>query len=489
MKKVIIAIVVIVVVVAIGYLLVSRLNPGTTAETATPAASGQQLPPVRASNEVVSDAVVVPIQYAGLSLPAGGIVAEIPIAEGDTVAAGDMLLKLESARQAAAVAQAQAGLLRAQNALAEIQAGARPEEIAAAQAAVDAAQSQLTRLEEGARPEEIAAAQAAVDAAQAQFARLEEGARPEEIQAAEAALDGARASLQKVQEGPGEEELVAARADLANAEAAVAQAQAAYDPVKYDPQIQARPESLQLEQATNAYEAAKARLAAIQNRATAADVAAARSGIDQAQAQLEALKAPARAADMDSALAGINQAQAQLEALLAPARAADVAAAQAEIRRAQAQLELLKSGARPETIAGVQADVAAAEAALAQAQIALDDTELYAPFPGKIASLDAKVGEQVSPGMPIVTLADLSGWQIETDDLTELNIVRVNEGDPVLITFDAVPDLELPGKVIRIKEIGENKMGDITYTVIIMPDEYDDRLRWNMTATVVIEPE
>ena len=32
-------------------------------------------------------------------------------------------------------------------------------------------------------------------------------------------------------------------------------------------------------------------------------------------------------------------------------------------------------------------------------------------------------------------------------------------------------------------------MGDITYTVIIMPDEYDDRMRWNMTATVVIEPD
>ena len=41
----------------------------------------------------------------------------------------------------------------------------------------------------------------------------------------------------------------------------------------------------------------------------------------------------------------------------------------------------------------------------------------------------------------------------------------------------------------RIKEIGENKMGDITYTVIVIPDEQDDRLRWNMTATVVIEPQ
>jgi HlyD family secretion protein len=166
-----------------------------------------------------------------------------------------------------------------------------------------------------------------------------------------------------------------------------------------------------------------------------------------------------------------------------------VDAAGAEISRAQAQLELLEAGARAETIAAAEAEVVAAEAALEQAQVALAETELKAPFAGNVARLDAKVGEQVGPGSPVVTLADLSAWQIETDDLTELNIVQVQEGDPVTITFDAIPDLELPGKVVRLKAIGENKMGDITYTVIIRPDEDDDRLRWNMTATVVIAPE
>jgi HlyD family secretion protein len=488
MKKVLIAVVVIAVLAGAGYLVYSRLGPGAAADNAAPAATAE-LPAVKATNEVVSDAVVVPAQFASLSLPTGGIVAEVLVTEGDSVETGDVILRIDAARQAAAVAQAEAQLLRAQNAVAELEAGPRAEEVDAAQAAVDAAQAQLARVKQGARPEEIAAAQAAVDAAQSQLARVEEGPRPEEIEAAEAALAGARASLQKVLEGPREEELVAARADLANAEAAVAQAQAAYDLVKYDPQIQARPESLQLEQATNVYNAAKGRLEALENRATAADIAGARSAIDQAQAQLEALKAPARSADIASARAGIDQAQAQLEALQAPARDADVAAAEAEVRRAQAQLELLQAGARPETIAGAEAEVAAAEAALAQARVALADAELKAPFAGAVASLDAKEGEQVGAGVPVATLADLSAWHIETDDLTELNIVRVGEGDPVLITFDAIADLELPGKVVRIKAIGENKMGDITYTVVIIPDEHDERLRWNMTATVVIIPD
>jgi HlyD family secretion protein len=87
----------------------------------------------------------------------------------------------------------------------------------------------------------------------------------------------------------------------------------------------------------------------------------------------------------------------------------------------------------------------------------------------------------------VAWLADLSEWQIETDDLTELSIVDVEVGAPAIVTFDAIPDLELPGTVVRIGSIGENKMGDITYTVIVEPDEHDDRLRWGMTAMVTIE--
>jgi HlyD family secretion protein len=394
-----------------------------------------ELPAVKASNDVVADAVVVPIKSAQLSLPSGGIVAEIAVEEGEQVEAGQVLVRLEASRQAAAVAQAEAQLLRAQLAVQDLQAGPRPEEIAAAQAAVEAAQAQLARVEQGARAEEIAAA--------------------------EAALAGAHASLAKVNEGPREGELVAARADVANAKAALQQAQAAYDRVEGRADISARPESLQLQQATNAYDAAKARLEALQEGATAADIAAARAGVRQAQAQLEILEAPARSAD--------------------------VAAAQAEIRRAQAQLDLLEAGTRPETVAAAQAEVKAAEAGLEQAQAAMEETELVAPFAGTIASLDAQVGELVSPGVPVVWFADLSAWRIETDDLTELSVVRVREGGAVTISFDAIPDLELAGKVLRIEEIGETKMGDITYTVVIAPSEHDPRLRWNMTASVVIE--
>ena len=52
--------------------------------------------------------------------------------------------------------------------------------------------------------------------------------------------------------------------------------------------------------------------------------------------------------------------------------------------------------------------------------------------------------------------------------------------------IDALPETELSGRVVHIKPIGENKLGDITYTAQIELDEQDERLRWNMTAQTTI---
>jgi HlyD family secretion protein len=58
---------------------------------------------------------------------------------------------------------------------------------------------------------------------------------------------------------------------------------------------------------------------------------------------------------------------------------------------------------------------------------------------GTIASLDLKLREYVAPGTPVVRLADSSTWQIETADLTELNVAKAYEGAPATISFDALP--------------------------------------------------
>jgi multidrug resistance efflux pump len=384
------------------------------------------------ANQILVEGKVVPIRTVSLGMATGGRVTEVAVAEGAQVAAGQVLARVDAARQTAAVAQAEAGLRRAE--------------------------ARVQQLKAGARPQELAAAQAALDAAQAQLARIQQGARPEDIRAAEAALSAAQASLAKLQEGAGSGQLIAARTEVLNAGAVLQQAQAAYDKVKGNPDIGALPQSVQLQQATNAYNAAKARLADLEAGATNADLAGAGARVRQAQAQLDALKAAARPAE--------------------------IAAAEAEVRRAAAQLALVREGPRSEEIAIAEADVAAAQAALDQARAALADTELRAPFAGTVAELNLRVGEQAAPGASAVTLADFSAWVVETTDLTELNVVRVQPGDTVTISLDAAPGLELAGEVVRINPVGRDQRGDVSYTAELRPLQTDPRLRWNMTAAV-----
>lgn len=409
------------------------LDGGATPQTG--AAAGAPLPAANraADGSVVADARVVPVQEAGLSLPASGIVEEILVAEGEQVEAGTVLLRLSAAQQKVGVARAQADLQRAQARLDQLLAGPREQEITQAEAALAAAQTRYNRLAEASLPGNIAAAEAGVASAQA--------------------------GLAKVLEGPSEQQIIEARAEVARAEALVRQAQAAYNQVKFSPDIGALPQSAQLQQATISYEAAKARLADLQAGATQAEIASASAQVRQSRAQLDKLKAE---------------------------QPSDLIEAGISVQQSQAALDLLLAGARPEEIAAAEADVAGATATLQQALVSLADMELRAPFAGIVAELNANVGEQPAGALPVVRLANLGAWQIETEDLTELDVVGITEATPVILTFDAIPDLEMPGRVKYVKPLGTDNRGDIVYTVVIEPTQQDPRLLWNMTAVATL---
>jgi len=66
-------------------------------------------------------------------------------------------------------------------------------------------------------------------------------------------------------------------------------------------------------------------------------------------------------------------------------------------------------------------------------------------------------------------------------------VVRISVGDQAIITFDALPDLKFNGQIQTVNTVGENRQGDITYSVYSDIDQLDDRLRWNMTCSVMIQ--
>ncbi|CAG0934243.1 hypothetical protein TFLX_03414 [Thermoflexales bacterium] len=192
---------------------------------------------------------------------------------------------------------------------------------------------------------------------------------------------------------------------------------------------------------------------------------------------------------LDNAIMNAQAAQARVNQLkqgsaIDRADGAQLAAAAARRDAAQARLDQLKAEAEGKAESTFAAAVKQAEAAVQSAQTALAETELHAPFAGTIAQLNLKPGERVTPGAIKVVLADLSRWLIATDDLTEAKVPLIQIGQPVQITFDAVPELRLLGEVESIGAVSQLKGGDVTYPVKIKLIDTDARLRWGMTAAV-----
>ena len=80
---------------------------------ATPAQVAPTAPVVAEADELVAEAKAVPVHNVALSLPTSGIIAEVLVAEGDQVQAGQTLLRLDQNRAAATVAQAEAQVAHA----------------------------------------------------------------------------------------------------------------------------------------------------------------------------------------------------------------------------------------------------------------------------------------------------------------------------------------------------------------------------------------
>lgn len=167
---------------------------------------------------------------------------------------------------------------------------------------------------------------------------------------------------------------------------------------------------------------------------------------------------------------------------------ANLSLAQADLNLAEQKYEDVKNGPDPDDLEIAEARVRAAETALESAQANLSDIQLTAPISGTVVKLDVKKGEQAIPGVPVVVIADLSSWQVETEDLNEMELTGIQVGQRVVIIPDALPDLELVGEVESISQLFEIKFGDVTYTTKIALTQNDPRLRWGMTVSVQFVP-
>ena len=177
------------------------------------------------------------------------------------------------------------------------------------------------------------------------------------------------------------------------------------------------------------------------------EVEAARQAVLDAQADLEQRK-------KDYA-----RYQALLEKDEIPAQTRDQAAtsvtrAQAAYDRAREILNELQEGTRQEELAVDRANVHQAHQSLDMSRIRLTYTTLRAPFNGVILTRQAELGEVVSPGTPIVTLADLDHIWLRVY-VPETDLGKVHWGQDVEVRTDTYPGKTYRGRISLISSEAE----------------------------------
>ncbi len=149
----------------------------------------------------------------------------------------------------------------------------------------------------------------------------------------------------------------------------------------------------------------------------------------------------------------------------------------------EARLSRAKAG-----ISSLRAAIVAAKANRQVAQVALEQTEIHAPFDGVILTKNANVGDNITPFSSaadskgaVVTIADMATLEVEAD-VSESSLAKIKPDQPCEIQFDAYPDLRLAGVVSRMVPTLDRAKATLLVKVRFV--DHDPRVLPDMSAKV-----
>jgi HlyD family secretion protein len=509
---------------AVFWWLPSRLAPATTTTTAT-VSQGDLTIAVTGSGAVAAARTVdLPFQQAGT-------ITSVNVKVGDQVTAGQTLAQIDASDLQLQLQQTQADLKSAEAKLAQAKNGSpTPQDLASAQASLESAKAQLNQTRTGsATKSDIQSAQAQLDAAQAKLDALKNPS-PANISASRTQLAQAQTNLQTQRDSLSQAKTSAYNQmqqsvdSLTQAQSKYATAKKNWDYVQAtgaDPTQPTRTDSqgnkvknklsdTQRQQYYDTYVQAEAALhnaeTAVQQaqvdydaarQKEAAQVPLLEQQVTDAQAQFDALLNPT-ADDLKQAQAAVVQAQANLTKLKQGGTAAEITQAQSQVTQAQANLDKLTAPAAAPDIAAAEAGVVQAQAALATAQRNLDQATLKAPFDGVVAAVTIQPGtnsnagnnssssSSSSGGSAAITLVDRSKLHIDVN-LSETDAARVQVGQPVTLTFDALPNVTIKGTVATIAPAATVNQNVVTYPIQVEFDPGNTPVKVGMSATADIQ--
>jgi RND family efflux transporter MFP subunit len=194
-------------------------------------------------------------------------------------------------------------------------------------------------------------------------------------------------------------------------------------------------------------------------------------------------------ADRDASQAAIKDYEVQLRnAEIQLHRALELKAANVQTQEQVDNAQTVVDSLRAKIVLAKQQVVAAA-ARISEAQQAVDNCTIRAPFSGIIVSKDAQVGEMVSPisagggftRTGIATIVDMNSNEVEVD-VNEAYIARVQPGQRVTSTLDAYPDWQIPSHVRTVIPTADRQKA--TVKVRISFDKLDPRILPDMGVKV-----
>ena len=219
-------------------------------------------------------------------------------------------------------------------------------------------------------------------------------------------------------------------------------------------------------------------LQAAEAAVTAAEegVSTAQDNLGSAQARVDDL-APspddltAAQSAVDSADETVQAAEAQLEELQRGPDADDVQVAEDAVSSAEANLDAAIAK-RDKLIEGADADdvdlqtqqVNLAKIAVDQAQRALDEATLKAPYDGSVSSIDIQIGDLVSSQSPAITMLTPGALKVDLS-VGETDLPSLRLGMVGLIIFDALQNRSFPVVITRIGLGPKVEQGVVTYAV------------------------
>jgi RND family efflux transporter MFP subunit len=136
----------------------------------------------------------------------------------------------------------------------------------------------------------------------------------------------------------------------------------------------------------------------------------------------------------------------------------------------------------------VVASIDAAKFAVKEAEVAVENTRIIAPFDGTVLKKNADVGEIVAPlagaassRAAVVTIADMSSLEVDAD-VSEANITRVSPNQNCEVRLDAYPERGYLAYVSKIVPTADRAKA--TVLVKIKFNDYDHRVLPDMSAKI-----